>query len=61
MICPKCNKEVKRLDALSRFANEQICSKCSSKEAFEVLLRAGRITQAEYDTLCKEVTEGVSR
>lgn len=53
MVCPKCKKEYKRLLALSRFDNVAICSSCGNKEAFEVMLKAGIISQEEYESNCK--------
>lgn len=55
VICPKCNKEVKDLLALSRFSDQRVCSLCGNKEGIESMLRAGVITQEKYDELCSEL------
>ena len=55
MICPKCHKDCRKLLALSRFDDCAICSPCGNKEAFEVMLRNGIISEEDYKKECDEI------
>ena len=57
MVCPRCKKDCEKLLAVSRFSDDMICSPCGNKEALEVLLRNGLISQESYEAECKKIDE----
>lgn len=48
--CPRCNKtyNASRLRALSRYGNYYVCDRCGNKEALQILLENGGISEEYY-------------
>lgn len=56
-ICPRCNKtyNASQLRALSRYGNYYVCDRCGNKEALQVLLENGGISEEYYREHCKKI------
>lgn len=55
--CPRCNKtyNASRLRALSRYGNYYVCDRCGNKEALQILLENGGISEEYYREQCKKI------